>query len=47
VLDPRSTWPEVAKYDEQATKLAKMFIDNFAAFEKDVAPSVKAAGPTA
>jgi phosphoenolpyruvate carboxykinase (ATP) len=47
VLDPRSTWPDAAKYDEQAARLAKMFIDNFAAFEKDVAPSVKEAGPKA
>jgi phosphoenolpyruvate carboxykinase (ATP) len=47
VLDPRSTWPDAATYDEQAAKLAKMFIDNFKTFEADVAPSVKAAGPTA
>jgi phosphoenolpyruvate carboxykinase (ATP) len=47
VLDPRSTWPDAAKYDEQATKLAKMFADNFKTFESDVAPSVKAAGPKA
>jgi phosphoenolpyruvate carboxykinase (ATP) len=46
VLDPRSTWPDAAQYDEQARKLAKMFIDNFITFEKDVAPSVKSAGPT-
>ena len=45
VLDPRSTWPDAAKYDEQATKLAKMFVDNFKTFENDVAPSVKEAGP--
>jgi phosphoenolpyruvate carboxykinase (ATP) len=47
VLDPRSTWPDAANYDEQARKLAKMFVDNFLTFEKDVAASVKAAGPTA
>jgi phosphoenolpyruvate carboxykinase (ATP) len=47
VLDPRSTWPDPAAYDEQATKLARMFVDNFRAFEKDVAPSVKEAGPHA
>jgi phosphoenolpyruvate carboxykinase (ATP) len=47
VLDPRSTWPDPAKYDEQAGKLAKMFVDNFKTFEADVAPSVKAAGPKA
>jgi len=47
VLDPRSTWPDAAKYDEQAAKLAKMFVDNFKTFESDVAPSVKDAGPKA
>ena len=46
VLDPRSTWPDPAQYDEQAKKLAKMFVDNFKTFENDVAPSVKSAGPT-
>jgi phosphoenolpyruvate carboxykinase (ATP) len=45
VLDPRSTWPDAGKYDEQARKLAGMFVENFKTFEKDVAPSVKAAGP--
>ena len=47
VLDPRGTWPDAAKYDEQAAKLARMFVDNFKTFEKDVAPSVKDAGPKA
>ena len=41
-----STWPDPARCDEQAKKLAKMFIDNFVTFEKDVATSVKSAGPT-
>jgi phosphoenolpyruvate carboxykinase (ATP) len=45
VLDARSTWPDAAKYDEQATKLAKMFADNFKTFEGDVDAKVKAAGP--
>jgi len=45
VLDPRGTWPDPAKYDEQAAKLAKMFADNFKTFESEVAPAVKAAGP--
>jgi phosphoenolpyruvate carboxykinase (ATP) len=47
VLDPRSTWPDATKYDEQAARLAKMFVDNFKTFENDVAASVKAAGPKA
>ena len=47
VLDPRSTWPDPAKYDEQAAKLAAMFVENFKTFEKDVPASVKSAGPAA
>ena len=45
VLDARSTWPDAAKYDEQARKLAQMFADNFKTFEADVDAKVKAAGP--
>lgn len=46
ILDPRSTWPDAAAYDAQAAKLARMFVDNFKAFEADVDGRVVAAGPT-
>jgi phosphoenolpyruvate carboxykinase (ATP) len=47
VLDPRGTWPDAAKYDEQARKLAGMFAENFKTFETDVPAAVKDAGPRA
>jgi phosphoenolpyruvate carboxykinase (ATP) len=45
VLDPRGTWHDKAAYDQQARKLAAMFVDNFAAFAGDVDAAVVAAGP--
>lgn len=39
------TWKDKAAYDAQAAKLAKMFADNFKAFEATAAPEIKAAGP--
>jgi phosphoenolpyruvate carboxykinase (ATP) len=47
VLKPRNTWREGAAYDAQAAKLARMFADNFKAFEASVTAEVRAAGPKA
>jgi len=47
VLKPRNTWSSPADYDLQAVKLARMFADNFKAFESGVTPDVVAAGPKA
>jgi phosphoenolpyruvate carboxykinase (ATP) len=44
-LTPRSTWKDTAAYDAQAARLAKMFGDNFRAFEAEAAAEVRAAGP--
>ena len=46
VLNPRTTWPDGEAYDRQATKLARMFAENFKAFEGGVTAEVLAAGPT-
>jgi phosphoenolpyruvate carboxykinase (ATP) len=46
VLDPRSTWADPEAYDAQATKLARMFVENFKTFASDVDAAVMAAGPT-
>jgi phosphoenolpyruvate carboxykinase (ATP) len=47
VLKPRETWPSGSAYDEQAHKLAKMFVENFKIFEQGVTAEVLAAGPNA
>jgi phosphoenolpyruvate carboxykinase (ATP) len=45
VLQPKTTWADKNSYDAQAQKLAKMFRENFGAFEGTAAADVKAAGP--
>ncbi|HVX40851.1 MAG TPA: phosphoenolpyruvate carboxykinase (ATP) [Gemmatimonadaceae bacterium] len=47
VLDPRNTWTDKAAYDAQAKKLASMFRENFAKFEKLVSADVRNSGPKA
>jgi phosphoenolpyruvate carboxykinase (ATP) len=45
VLQPRTTWSDGAAYDRQADALARMFVENFAAYADGVPESVRAAGP--
>jgi phosphoenolpyruvate carboxykinase (ATP) len=47
VLKTRNTWKNHVAYDEQAHKLARMFIENFKTFENDAAADIRAAGPRA
>jgi len=46
VLDPRGTWQDPARYDEQARKMAAMFRENFAKYADGVDEAVRRAGPT-
>ena len=46
-LRPRTTWERGAAYDEQAARLARMFVENFRTFEQGVTADVLAAGPNA
>ena len=45
ILKPRNTWVNAAEYDAQAATLARMFVENFKAFEQGVTAEVLAAGP--
>jgi phosphoenolpyruvate carboxykinase (ATP) len=47
VLNPRATWANGQAYDEQAAKLASMFVENFKTFAHGVTAEVRAAGPNA
>ena len=45
VLNPRNTWPDPAKYDSQARRLAGLFNENFEQFKENAPENVIAAGP--
>jgi phosphoenolpyruvate carboxykinase (ATP) len=47
VLNPRATWTDPARYDEEAARVARLFAANFKAFESDATPGVRSAGPLA
>jgi phosphoenolpyruvate carboxykinase (ATP) len=44
-LIPCNTWTDPVAYDEQAMKVASMFVENFEQFEDGVSDAVAAAGP--
>jgi phosphoenolpyruvate carboxykinase (ATP) len=45
ILTPRNTWVDKANYDATATKLAKLFRDNFTKYAEGASADVTAAGP--
>jgi phosphoenolpyruvate carboxykinase (ATP) len=45
VLNPRHTWPNSQEYDQQAHKLAGMFVKNFEKYSEGVSAEVIQAGP--
>ncbi len=47
IFRPRESWKDPKAYDAKAAHLAKLFADNFAQYEKYVAPELVAAGPRA
>jgi ATP-dependent phosphoenolpyruvate carboxykinase len=47
LLDIRSTWPDPKAYDDQAKKLAKMYVDNFKKYEGKGSIDYTAFGPKA
>jgi phosphoenolpyruvate carboxykinase (ATP) len=46
ILWPRDTWGDKAAFDAAATKLARLFIDNFKKYESGASAEVRAASPS-
>ncbi|MEO0560124.1 MAG: phosphoenolpyruvate carboxykinase (ATP), partial [Bacteroidota bacterium] len=46
ILIPRNTWADKDAYDRQATKLAKLFVDNFEQFREGSSEAILSAAPT-
>ncbi|MEX2528059.1 MAG: phosphoenolpyruvate carboxykinase (ATP) [Gemmatimonadota bacterium] len=45
ILDPRSTWQDGGAYDEAASRLARMFHENFQKYGDQVSLEIRNAGP--
>ncbi len=45
LLVPKSTWDDPKAFEQQARKLARMFVDNFEQFADGVSDAIKAAAP--
>jgi phosphoenolpyruvate carboxykinase (ATP) len=47
VLTPRNTWADKDAYDAKAKELARMFVENFKAYEDMASDEVRAVAPKA
>jgi phosphoenolpyruvate carboxykinase (ATP) len=45
ILSPRTTWVDGKAYDAAATRLAKLFRDNFKSYERESSSEIRSAGP--
>ncbi|MEM8601505.1 MAG: phosphoenolpyruvate carboxykinase (ATP), partial [Bacteroidota bacterium] len=45
ILVPRNTWADKEAYDEQAAKLARLFVDNFEQFRSGASAAILSAAP--